>query len=154
LGKIERENELYFQISETLKSVFDRWYLDESYEYSKEGYQRAPMGGITNPHLEITAQGNFSEQLKTHFDITMFGKLYGEELHPDIMGYVAKKKSAKQELITVEVKLDDLKIRDVMQARLYDVFFQSKLTFLLSPTGMSREKIEAVMQHDDFLRVK
>lgn len=123
MGKIEKENELYFQISETLKSVFDRWYLEESYAYSKEGYQRAPMSGITNPHLEITAQGNFSEQLKTHFDITMFGKLYGEELHPDIMGYVAKKKSDKQELITVEVKLDDLKIRDVMQARLYEVFF-------------------------------
>ncbi len=83
------------------------------------------MGGITNPHLEITAQGNFSELLKTHFDITMFGKLYGEELHPDIMGYV-KKKSAKPELITAEVKLDDLKIRDVMQATLYEVFFQSK----------------------------
>jgi hypothetical protein len=56
-----------------------------------------------------------------------------------------KKKTARPELITIEVKLDDLKIRDVMKARLYEVFFKSKLTFLLSPTGISREKIEAIM---------
>jgi hypothetical protein len=68
------------------------------------------------------------------------------------MGFVRKKKSDKPDLITVEVKKDDLKIRDVMQARLYEIFFQSKFTFLLSPTGISREKIEAVMQHDDFIR--
>ena len=45
-----------------------------------------------------------------------------------------------------------MKIRDVMPARLYEIFFQSKFTFLLSPTGISREKIEAVVQHDDFIR--
>ena len=157
MSKAEKESELYFPILETLKKVFDRWYVAEPYAYARQknrmhDLMRAPTSGITNPHLDITAKGNFSEKLKTHFDITMFGKLYGEELHPDIMGFVVKKKAGKPELITVEVKAEDLKIRDVMQARLYEIFFQSKFTFLLSPTGMSREKIEAVMQHDDFLR--
>jgi hypothetical protein len=146
------EAELYSPIVETMKSVFDRWYLEESQVYTKQGLQYNLTTAIKNPHLEVTAKGNFSEILKSHFDITMFGKLYGEELHPDIMGFVTKKKTGKPELITFEVKLDDLKIRDVMQARLYEVFFKSKLTFLLSPNGISREKIEAIMQHDEFLR--
>ncbi len=142
---------------ETLKRIFDRWYVEEPYSYRKIPHtnhwaQAGLSDGITNPYLEITAKGNFPEKLKAHFNITMFGKLYGEELHPDIMGFVKKKKSDKPELITVEIKNDDLKIRDVMQARLYEIFFQSKFTFLLSPTGISREKIEAVMQHDDLIR--
>ena len=153
----EKEDKLYFPVVEKLKEIFDRWYVKEPYAYRKIPHtdywaMAAPSSGITNPHLEITAKGNFSEELKAYFDITMFGKLYGEELHPDTMGFVRKKKSDKPDLITVEVKKDDLKIRDVMQARLYEIFFQSKFTFLLSPTGISREKIEAVMQHDDFIR--
>ena len=116
---------------EKLKEIFDRWYVKEPYAYRKIPHtdycaMAAPSSGITNPHLEITANGNFSEKLKAYFDITMFGKLYVEELHPDIMGFVRKKKSDKPDLITVEIKKNDLKIRDVMQARLYEIFFQSK----------------------------
>ena len=154
MAKVEREKELYANVLYTIRKIFDTWYLEVPYAIDRKGIQNASPDWITNPHLEDTHIGNLSEAIKTHFDIVMFGKLYGEELRPDIMGYVTKKKGAKPELITIEVKLDDLTIRDVMQARLYELFFKSKFTFLLSPTGISREKIEAIMQHDDFLRGK
>lgn len=152
MAKVEREKELYANVLHTVRAIFDTWYLDVPYGINREGIQNASPDWITNPHLEDTHIGDFSEEIKTHFDIVMFGKLYGSELRPDIMGYVTKKKGAKPELIIIEVKLDDLTLLDVMQARLYELFFQSKFTFLLSPTGISREKIEAIMQHDDFLR--
>src|SRR5665648_321910 len=112
----EKEKALYLPILETLKCAFDRWYVAESYAYSPKGYTRAPLTGITNPHLEITANGEFSETLKFHkFNYYMFQKLPAESLQPDIMGYVAKKVSDKNssplETITVEVKAHDLTLR-------------------------------------------
>jgi hypothetical protein len=152
LTKTSNEKELYANVLHTVRAIFDTWYLEVPYGIDRKGIMHASTDWITNPHLEDTHIGNFSEEIKSHFDIVMFGKLYGEELRPDIMGYVSKKEGAKPELITIEVKLGDLKITDVMQARLYELFFKSKFTFLLSPTGMSREKIEAIMQHDNLLR--
>jgi hypothetical protein len=63
--KKPKEEELYYPIMEVLKGIFDRWYVDVSYAYSKEGYMRAPSSGITNPHLEVTAHGGFSEKLQS-----------------------------------------------------------------------------------------
>jgi len=146
------EETLYTNVLHTMRVIFDKNYLDVSYTVSQEGHQKAPTDWITNPHLEDTHFGNFSEEIKSHFDIVMFGKLYGAELRPDIMGHVVKKEGAKPELIIIEVKKGDLTLLDVMQARLYELFFKSKFTFLLSPTGISREKMEAVMLHDNLLR--
>ena len=94
-----------------------------------------------------------SEKLQNLFDYHMFKKLSAEKLHPDIMGYVTKKKTGT-EFITVEIKKDDLTLKNLMQAKLYETFFQSKHTFLFSPTGMSPEKLEVVLQHDEALRGK
>lgn len=152
MTKVASEKELYANVLYTVRTIFDRNYLDVPYTISKEGYQKASTDWITNPHLEDTHTGNFSEEIKSHFDIIMFGKLYGEDLRPDIMGYVTKKENAKPGLMVIEVKLGDLRITDVMQARLYELFFNSKFTFLLSPTGISREKMEAIMLHDNLLR--
>jgi len=56
-----KESDLYFPLQQKLKEIFDSLYVAESYVYSREGYQKAPTTGITNPHLEITAHGKFSE---------------------------------------------------------------------------------------------
>ena len=66
--KVKKEEELYFPYLQTLKEIFDRWYVAEPYAYTREGLMRAPTSGITNTNLEITAHGEFSEQLKTNFD--------------------------------------------------------------------------------------
>jgi hypothetical protein len=134
-------------VVKTLKAVFDRWYVAKPVNYP---YQSVIE--LKNPHLEITAHGNFSELLKTRFDYYMFGKLYAERLHPDIMGFVKKKEKSEPEMITVELKGRELKLKDVMQAKLYESVFMSKYSFLLSPTGISGEKMEVILQHDKVLR--
>jgi len=140
------EELLYAPVLQMLKKVFDARYVDESVMYP---LQRAIE--IKNPRLEITAHGNMSDELQSHFDYFMFKKLFAEKLHPDIMGYVTKKKTGT-EFITVEIKHDDLTLKDLMQAKLYEAVFNSKHSFLFSPTGMSVQKLEVVLQHDEALR--
>jgi hypothetical protein len=155
------EEKLYVPIVENLKSVYDYWYLDKSQIYSgkpedKYRLQYSPKSTIRNPHLEITAHGKFSEELKLKkSDYYMFRQLFAEQLHPDILGYVVKnpvKNPNSFETIAVEVKAKSLLIRDLMQAKLYETIFSAKHTFLISPKGMTGEKITVVMKHNDLLR--
>ena len=147
-----KEEDYYFPIMEVLKGIFDRWYVEVSYAYSKEGYMRAPSSGITNPHLEITAHGEFSEKLQRVFDYRLFADLYAEKLKPDIMGFVRKKPSSKPELITVEVKAKAFTIRDVLQAKMYSDIFKAKFSFAISPKGISIPKLRTILEHDKELR--
>jgi hypothetical protein len=153
---------------ETLKVIFDTHYVTNGIMHKKHHikinllkskeifFQNAPYGSVTNPYLEITAYKEFSDDLKLHnFNYYMFGQLAAEGLHPDIMGYVKKntqKKSEPIEVITVEVKGEDLTLRDLMQAKLYETFFNSKHTFLLSPKGMSGEKMEIALKYEHVFR--
>jgi hypothetical protein len=155
------EEKLYAPIVDTLKSIYDYWYLDTSQVYAgKPNDDYRPQYNLTtairNPHLEITAHGEFSEELKLRkFDYYMFEQLFAEHLHPDILGYVIKdaaKKPNSLETIAVEVKANSLLIRDLMQAKLYEAVFGAKHTFLLSPQGMTGERITVVLKHDDLLR--
>jgi hypothetical protein len=85
----------------------------------------------------------------------MFEQLFAEQLHPDILGYVVKnpvKNPNSLETIAVEVKANGLLIRDLMQAKLYEAIFDAKHTFLISPKGMTGEKITVVLKHNDLLR--
>jgi hypothetical protein len=147
-----KEEKLYYPIMEALKGIFDRWYVEVSYAYTKEGYMRAPSSGITNPHLEITAHGEFSEKLQRVFDYRLFAALYAEKLKPDIMGFVRKKRSGDPEVITVEVKPTALTIRDVLQAKLYSDIFKAKFSFAISPKGISIPKLMTILEHDKELR--
>lgn len=144
------EKELYGNVIITVKEIFDLNYIDPPYSVIN-GLQNAPPEWIKNPFLEDT-HVDFSEKIKSHFDIVMFGKLYGADLRPDIMGHVVKKDGGKPELIIVEVKKENIALLDVMQARLYELFFKPKFIFLLSPTGISREKMTAILLHDNLLR--
>jgi hypothetical protein len=155
------EEKLYAPIVENLKFIYDYWYLDKSQVYAgKPDDNYRPQYNLTtaikNPHLEITAHGEFSEELKLKkFDYYMFEQLFAEHLHPDILGYVTKntgKKPSSLETIAVEVKANSLLIKDLMQAKLYEAVFSAKHTFLLSPQGMTGEKIAVVLKHDYLLR--
>jgi hypothetical protein len=144
------EKELYGNVIVTVKKIFDLNYVDTPYSVIN-GLPNAAPEWIRNPFLKDT-HADFSEEIKSHFDIIMFGKLYGADLRPDIMGHVVKKEGGKPELIIVEVKKGDITLLDVMQARLYEVFFKPKFIFLLSPTGIAREKMTAILLHDNLLR--
>ena len=71
---------------------------------------------------------------------------------PDIMGFVQKKPSSKKEFITIEVKLGAITIRDVLQAKLYEGVFNAKFSFVISPEGISPEKLKVILKHDKALR--
>ena len=144
------EKELYGNVIITMKGIFDLNYVDVPHSVIN-GLQNIPPEWLKNPLLEDT-HADFSEEIKSHFDIIMFGKLYGADLRPDIMGHVVKKERGKPERIIVEVKKGDITLLDVMQARLYELFFKPKFIFLLSPTGISREKMTAILLHDNLLR--
>jgi hypothetical protein len=63
------EEKLYAPIVETLKFIYDYWYLDKSQVYTgkpddNHRLQYNLTTAIRNPHLEITAHGEFSEELK------------------------------------------------------------------------------------------
>ena len=155
------EEKLYQPIVDRLKHTYDYWYLDESVLVGgkpTDKYRpqtRPSTTEIENPHLEITAHGEFSEELKLkNFNYYMFEQLFAEQLQPDILGYVIKnaKKPSIIETIAVEVKAHELDIRDLMQAKLYETIFGAKHTFLLSPKGMTGEKMEVVLKHGELLR--
>ena len=146
-----KEKDFYSHIIEALKGVYDRWYVDECYAYVRNpknrdnDMMRAPSSGISNPHLEITAYGEMSEKLQRVFDYPLFAALYAEKLKPDIMGFVRKKKSGEPEIITVEVKATPLKIRDVLQAKMYSDIFNAKHAFVISPEGISIPKLQTIL---------
>jgi hypothetical protein len=125
----------------TVKQIFDLNYVDKPCSVIN-GLQNVPPEWLKNPFLEDT-HVDFSEEIKSHFDIVMFGKLYGADLRPDIMGHVVKKEGAKPELIIVEVKKGDLTLLDVMQARLYELF-SIKVYFFCYRQLVFRRKNDAI----------
>ena len=147
-----KEEKLYYPIWEKLREIFDQCYVEESYVYAKDGLMKAPTTGITNPHLEITAHGEFSEKLQRVFDYRLFADLYAEKLKPDIMGFVTKKRNGKPEVITVEVKPTALTIRDVLQAKMYSDIFKARFSFAISPKGISIPKLRTILEHNKELR--
>jgi hypothetical protein len=104
----------------------------------------APPEGITNPHLEITANNTPTETLQRVFDYSLFAALYAEELRPDIMGFVRKKKTGKPEVIIIEVKKNALKIKDVLQAKMYSTIFNATFSFIISPLGKILPRIVGI----------
>jgi hypothetical protein len=157
------EEKLYSPVAQALKSMFDSCYCEHSQLYGEKlrGTNYRPQTGLSeaqidDPHLWITAHGEFPEELKFGiFDSYLFKQLFAEQLHPDILGYVIKNKGKKPsppETIAVEIKAHALTLRDLMQAKLYETIFGAKHTFLLSPQGMTGERIEVVLKYSDLLR--
>lgn len=91
-------------------------------------------------YLEITAYGNFSNELKRSIPNNLniiFTFLKGKEFAPDITGFV--KKEYYSEFIVVEVKDEPIKIDHIYQIRKYSDLFQSKFSFLISTYEIPEE---------------
>ena len=153
VNKKREESRLYFPLCQKLKEIFDVYYVADSYTIDrKTGYMKAPTNSITNPLLEITANGEVSDKLQSKFTYGLFQNLQSEKLHPDLMGYVRKKPSSKPEFITVEIKKGALRIRDILQAKLYGDIFNSTFSFAISPKGISTQKLKTILEYDKALR--
>lgn len=125
----EKEEQLYKPILNALKRVF------EGYLNSEKKRLNLPADFKGKVHLEITAKGHFSEELKeaiAEVDDKALGIIRVEKFSPDIMGFVQKDQYSK-ELVTVEVKPDKITIKNISRAKLYADIFGAKYGMLISP---------------------
>lgn len=136
------ERKLYDPIMKALRSIFLFRYAE-----NKKKLMVEPID-FRNPHLEITANGKFSETLKREFDDRTLSILSTERLCPDIMGFVQKESSSPKELITVEVKAPPIRIVDVSKAKLYQDIFNATFSLVVSPKGIPEEKLRLVLDKD------
>jgi len=144
-GKSERytEESLYEPIREVLIGAF-RGYITPD---KKPQYQRAPYEHVEERlYLEITGNKRiFNEKLKKCFDDETLNIINSEGKFPDITGYVKRKSNSNKELITVEIKKGSIKLRDVIQARLYQELFKAKFGLLISAEGITEERVRFLL---------
>ncbi|KXH76887.1 MAG: hypothetical protein AM326_06335 [Candidatus Thorarchaeota archaeon SMTZ-45] len=136
-----KEDILYEPIRKNLATVLASYYIEKE---KKPRFQSSPFEFEDNPRLEITANGKISETLKGEFNDYTFLVLRSEGKHPDIMGFIRRKRSEPRELITVEIKNQPIKLMHIFQAHLYQEIFQSNLSFLVSPKGIPEERVRFI----------
>jgi hypothetical protein len=118
-----KEERLYEPIRSALKAEFEVF-----------------VGSEGKVYLEKTDKGRFSEELKETLDDRALSISRVEKLCPDITGFVQKKGFSK-DLVTVEVKLGKIRIRDLWQAKLYAEVLNAKYGITIS-TGKIQEEIK------------
>ena len=104
------EKELYKPIREFLLSKF--------------------INSFGNCHLEITASGQFGEDLRAAIRHDIIFTFLEKRFSPDLAGFVEQKYT--KDFITVEIK-EKINIKDIGQAKLYGDLFGAKYAFLISP---------------------
>ena len=134
IGKEKSKQRKEEQLYEPVKSVLQR----ELEEYLNSEKERVGEGFIGKVHLEITAKGHFSEDLKEELDDDSLSIIRVEKFSPDIMGFIQKNQYSK-ELITVEVKPDKITIKNISRAKLYQEIFKAKYGMLISPKRIPEE---------------
>ena len=125
-----KEERLYEPLKNALQKEFERYLNSE-----KERTGGEFMGKV---HLEITAKGHFSEDLKEALDDNALSIIRVEKFSPDIMGFIQKIEYSK-ELITVEVKPEKITIKNISRAKLYADIFGAKYGMLISPKRVPEE---------------
>ncbi len=130
--KKKKEEELYEPIQLTLIGILKK-YLD-----AEKKRLNLPTDSEGKVHLEITAKGHFSEELKEVLDDKALSIIRVEKFSPDIMGFIQKDQYSKEK-ITVEVKPDKITIKDISRTKLYADIFDAKYGILISPRSIPEE---------------
>lgn len=125
-----KEEKLYEPVKNALQKEFERYWTSER--------ERKGELSIGRVHLEITAKGHFSEDLKEMLDDNALSIIRVEKFSPDIMGFIQKNEHSR-ELITVEVKADKITIKNIARAKLYADIFDAKYGILISPKRIPEE---------------
>jgi hypothetical protein len=145
-AETKSEERLYEPIRDFLHNIFAQ-YIEKP---RKPQYQHAPYEREENPYLEIVGdRRRFSENLKRKFDDTTLHMINSEGIFPDIVGYVRKKPSNKEEIIVVEIKDEPIKLRHIEQARFYQEIFNASFGLLISSEGIPEEKVRFVTSRDN-----
>jgi len=97
------------------------------------------VGSEGKVHLEITAKGHLSEELKEALDDKALSILRVEKISPDIVGFLQKKDSSSKDLVTVEIKPDRIKISHIWRARLYAEVLNARYGIIISPKKIQEE---------------
>lgn len=98
----------------------------------------ATLGDV---HLEITANGKFSDKLKEKLvDYSMF-ILNIERMSPDLTGFITNKEKWGQgrRIIVAEVK-KKLALKDIYQTKRYAEILNADYALLISPKKLSAER--------------
>lgn len=103
-------------------------------------------------HLEITADGNFSEKLKSVVRHNIVFSFLGKKASPDLAGFTVKDpirwatelflsvgSADIQDFITVEIKREKITPQDIYQAKMYGDLFYAKFALLISPEPIPEE---------------
>lgn len=120
-AKEKKEEPLYEPIKNALQTQFEKF-----------------VGSKGRVHLEITAKGHFSEELKEALDDKALGILRVEKMSPDIVGFLQKEPYSK-DLVTVEIKPDRITISHIWRARLYAEVLNAKYGIIISPKRIQEE---------------
>ena len=120
----------------------------ELYEPIKEYLEKAFTEKFGNCYLETTADGSFSNTLKSVVRHDIIFSFLGKKAAPDLTGFIhtegskripAEEPSIVQDFITVEIKKERITIQDVYQAKMYGDLFQAKYALLISPERIPEE---------------
>lgn len=118
---MESEKALYEPIREGLKSTFSTAF----------GYC----------YLEKTANGRFSETIKKAVPYDIIFTFLKRGVSPDLVGFIRDDVlgNSIKDLITVEIKLGDITLQNIYQAKLYGDIFNAKYALLISPQPINEE---------------
>ncbi len=144
--KTRIEEILYEPIKEVLTGTFSRYIIPPKKPYLQgASYERPPE----RLYLELIGdKRGFSEKLKQCFEDETLHIINSEGKYPDIIGFVKRKENSREELITVEIKAGSIKLRDIMQARLYKELFKAKFGLLISASGITEERVRFLLDND------
>lgn len=98
-------------------------------------------------YLETTAEGVFSDTLKSVVPHDIIFSFLGKKVSPDLTGFMYDRNytsrpfsmSGVKSYITVEIKKEKITLQDVYQAKMYGDLFQAKYALLLSPQPIPEE---------------
>jgi len=120
----------------------------ELYTPIKEYLTGAFTEKFGNCHLEITANGVFSDLLKKVVRHDIIYTFLGKKVSPDLTGFIHSKgselvliygPSVIQDFITVEIKRERITPQDIYQAKMYGDLFQAKYALLISSEPIPEE---------------
>lgn len=112
----------------------------ELYNSVLEALERKFMA-LGDVHLEITAKGKFSDEMKDELEDYSLFILNIERISPDLTGFILKEEQYRESkfIIVVEVK-KRLALKDIYQTKRYAEILKADYALLVSPKKLSPER--------------
>lgn len=103
-------------------------------------------------HLESTTPNKpFSNHVRCLFSDELLFLLKIEGFYPDLIGYVEVSGESRHRIMTVEVKGEKAKLKDIFQAKEYGEIFQADYALLISSQPLPIEIKKILEKRPDLL---